>query len=273
MSIPVGQRGRVPLTTKLRSVSAGRDTAPRRETLPRAWLVTGRVPMLLSTCMDKIAAGHPVIRISRFSPLPLHYQISEQLRHEIGNGRPPTVRGARLSQPFTELLSFSAWVSSLGRKPSGKVIEFARRPADVETAEALGVPRGEPVFYLVRVRFADEEALMIERTVFPAAVGQLVGGLELDRQSIYAELAEQGVVFDSARQIIDAVGASPVDARLLGVPPRTPLLRVRRHSLSPDGAPLEWSEDRYLSERVVLTIDNSATRPSLSRRLASVGGR
>jgi GntR family transcriptional regulator len=266
--------------------------------------------------MDKIAAGHPRIRISRFSPLPLHYQISEQLRHEIGNGRyaagqplaseselmarfgvargtirqalaalradgsiaggrgrPPTVRGARLAQPFTELLSFSAWVSSLGRKPSGKVIEFARRPADVEVAEALGVPRGEPVFCLVRVRLADEEALMIERTVFPAAVGQLVGGLELDRQSIYAELAEQGVVFDSARQIVDAVGASPVDARLLGVPPRTPLLRVRRHSFSPDGVPLEWSEDRYLSERVVLTIDNSAARPSLSRRLASVGGR
>jgi len=271
--------------------------------------------MLMSSCMDKPRPIAAPVRLSRLGPLPLHYQISEELRHEIVSGRlgpgqllpseaelmarfgvargtirqalatlradglvsgsrgkSPVVRGARLAQPFTELLSFSAWVTSLGRKPSGKVIEFARRPADVETAAALEIPRGQTIFHLVRVRLADEEPLMIERTTFPETVGELVARLELDRLSIYAELAEQGIAFDSARQFVDAVGASATDGRLLGVPPRTPLLRVRRLSFSPSGRPLEWSEDRYLSERVTLSIDNSASRPILGRRLAEIAG-
>jgi GntR family transcriptional regulator len=261
--------------------------------------------------LRRVSVAAPV-RLSRLSPLPLHYQISEELRHDVvsgrlapgtllpseadlaarfsvargtirqalatlradglltgGRGKPPVVRGPRLAQPFSELLSFSAWVTSLGRKPAGRVIEFARLPADVETADALGVPRGTTVFHLVRVRLADDEPLMIERTTFPARVGELVAGLELDRQSIYAELAGQGIVFDAARQYVDAVAATATDALLLQVPRDSPLLRVRRLSFSPNGEPLERSEDRYVSDRVTLSIDNSAHRSTVGRQLVA----
>ncbi len=190
-----------------------------------------------------------------------------------GRGAPPIVRGPRLSQPFTELLSFTTWVRSLGRQPSGRVIEFTLRAASPETAAALDLATGAPVRHLVRVRYADGEPLMIERTTFPAEIGELVATVDLEHDSIYAALATKGVVFDSARQEIDAVGASAADARLLDVTPRAPLLRVRRLTCSPTGRPLEWSEDRYVSGRVTLAIHNSAARPAMARRLATTGGR
>ncbi|MFZ5852974.1 MAG: GntR family transcriptional regulator [Chloroflexota bacterium] len=190
-----------------------------------------------------------------------------------GRGVPPIVRGPRLSQPFTELLSFSSWVRSLGRRPSGRVVEFTIRAASPETARALGLEIGARVRHLVRVRYADGEPLMIERTTFPGEIGDRVAGIDLEHDSIYAELATQGVVFDAAHQEIDAIGATAADARLLDVAPRTPLLRVRRLTYSPAGRPLEWSEDRYLSGRVTLAIHNSAARPAMARRLATTGGR
>ncbi len=191
----------------------------------------------------------------------------------VRRGTPAIVRGPRLTQPFSELLSFSAWISSLRMRPSGRVVEFAPRRADVESAAALDLPPGATVYHLVRVRYADDEPLMIERTTFPAEVGKVVASIDLDRDSIYAALAERGIVFESARQDIDAVAASAADGRLLRVASRTPLLRVRRHSYSLEGRPLESSEDRYLAERVTLTIDNTARRPAVARRLATAGGR
>ncbi len=188
-------------------------------------------------------------------------------------GRPPVVCSPRLTQPFGDLLSFSSWVRGLGMRPSGAVVEFGPGPATAEEAAALGLEPGSTVYRLVRVRFADDEALMIERSTFPPTVGERVARLDLARQSIYQELARQGVVFASARHLIDAVPASAADARLLRVSPRSPLLRVRRHAFAPGGEPLEWSEDRYLASRVAFAIDNTARDSAVVRRLDRTGAR
>jgi GntR family transcriptional regulator len=187
-------------------------------------------------------------------------------------GKQLTVRGPHLTQPLSELISFSAWVQSLGKQPSGRVIELGRRPADTETAVILDLPDGTPVYHFTRVRLADGEPLMIERTTFAPRAGELLAGLDLDRQSIYAELARRGIVFASARQTIGALAADREDARLLGVPIRTPLLRVRRHAFSLSGEPLEWSDDRYLADRVHFAIENAAMVSGVVRRLEDTGG-
>jgi GntR family transcriptional regulator len=249
-------------------------------------------------------------------PLPLHYQIAEELRRRIlageipagsrlpsetdlmatfgvsrgtvrqalaglrsdglvvgRRGRPPEVVERRLEQPFSELVSFSAWIESIGRTPSGRVVEFAPRPADVETAEALDVAVGATVYHLIRVRYADGEPLLIERTTFPNDIGRLLSAADLEHSSIYARLADHGLPVERARQLVDAIAAPAADARLLGIPARAPLLRVRRHSFGATGRPLEWSEDRYRADRLTLQIDNSAARPAVQRQLVSTAER
>jgi GntR family transcriptional regulator len=188
-------------------------------------------------------------------------------------GRPPIVRDRRLAQSFTNLLSFSAWIRTLGMEPSGKLIALTLRPADDETAGMLGVPPASLVYELVRVRYADGEPLLVERSAMPRAVGALVAGLDLERDSIYTELQRRGVTFATAHQIIDALPASAEDARLLGAEIHTPLLRVRRQAFAPDGTALEWSDARYLARRVTFTLDNTAARVGLVRHLDTTAGR
>ncbi len=186
--------------------------------------------------------------------------------------KPVVVRAPQLAQPFSELLSFSAWVRTMGRTPTGRVVSLAMRPADPATAEALGVVPDAPLRHLVRVRLADGVPLMVERTWFAPEVGDLVADLDLERDSIYAALARHDVVFAAARQSVDAVAAGRVDAGLLDVRRRAPLLRIRRRTLSPSGRPLEWSDDRYRADLVSLTMENSARLPAVARRLAMGGG-
>ncbi|HEU0115800.1 MAG TPA: GntR family transcriptional regulator [Thermomicrobiales bacterium] len=183
-------------------------------------------------------------------------------------GRHFIVRALPLTQPLGELVSFTAWARCLGKTPTGHTVSFIVGSADDDEAAALQTPPQAPVWRLLRVRFADGEPLMIERTTFPDAIGRLLQGVDLDRSSVYAELGRRGVAIDAARHLLDAVPASAQDAALLGVAPGAALLRVQRVAVGPDGIPVERADDRYRGDRTNFAIENDAKAAGLVRRLA-----
>jgi GntR family transcriptional regulator len=182
-------------------------------------------------------------------------------------------RGVVLAEPraqsFAELLSFSAWARSLGETPSGRVVELRRRYADATDADHLGLAEGEPVFSLVRVRMIGGVPVMVERTTFVESIGRKVAQLDLETDSIYARLAERGVVFAQARHYVSAIAADGEDAALLQVPVGTPLLRQVRRTTSPEGVPLEWADDRYMGDAVSFVLENSAGSRHAARVIGS----
>jgi len=179
-------------------------------------------------------------------------------------------RGAR-GVVLAELLSFSAWARSLGEEPSGRVVELARRYADAADARRLDVDEGDPVFALLRVRMLGDAPVMIERTTFVESVGRLVATIDLESDSIYARLADLGVVFAQARHTVSAIAADTLDAQLLAVDPGTPLLRQIRRTTSPDGRAIEWSDDRYLGDAVSFVLENSSGSRNAARVIGADG--
>ena len=174
-----------------------------------------------------------------------------------GQGRPPVVRDTVASQPFENLLSFTAWAENLGRTPGQRTIEMARRALHGPAARELGLAPGATGVDVLRVRLLDGEPVMLERSSFVEPVGRLLFDFDPDSGSIYAHLTAEGVDLASARHTFDAVPAGELDSELLGVPVGAPLLRERRLATSSDGTPLEYGDDRYRPDRVTFTIDNS----------------
>jgi GntR family transcriptional regulator len=183
-------------------------------------------------------------------------------------GRKLFVRGAPLTQPLGELVSFTSWVRSLGKEPRGQVISFESASGSEEVAAALELEVGDPIRRLVRVRSADGELLLIERTFFPETIGALLSDVDLEEHSVYDQLARRGITVASARHLIDAVEASEADARILGIVAGRALLRVQRHAFDADGRPVEWSDDRYRGDRLNFAIENRAGDTGLVRQLA-----
>jgi GntR family transcriptional regulator len=172
-------------------------------------------------------------------------------------GRPPVVRDAAASQPFENLVSFSAWADQLGRTPGQRTIELARRAVSGPAAHELGLEPGTIGVDILRVRLLDGEPVMVERATFVESVGRLLFDFDPDSGSIYAYLTAEGVDLRSARHTFDAVPAGDLESELLEVPVAAPLLRERRRAASADGTPLEYGDDRYRPDRVTFTIDNS----------------
>jgi len=180
---------------------------------------------------------------------------------EGSQGRSPVVRDAVASQPFENLLSFTAWAEQLGRRPGQRTIEVARRAVSGLAAHELGLEPGTLGVDILRVRLLDGEPVMVERATFVEPVGRLLFDFDTDSGSIYAHLTAEGIDLRSARHTFDAVPAGDLDSELLGVPVGAPLLRERRRATSADGTPLEYGDDRYRPDRVTFTIDNS--RPTV----------
>jgi GntR family transcriptional regulator len=167
-------------------------------------------------------------------------------------------------QSFSELMSFSVWAHARGEEPGARVVDLVRRAADAVEAERLDVAAGAVVYVMTRVRTLSGAPVMIERTTYPEWVGWVVVTLDGERESITQRLEEAGVSFAVAEHTIDALPCGTVDSRLLGVQPRTPLLRERRRTTSPDGRPVEWSDDRYRADAVAFTVRNTVANPNVT---------
>ena len=181
------------------------------------------------------------------------------------------VLGGPRVQSFGELLSFSRWAWAMGETPGGNVVNLIHRPATPTEAERLAIAPDSLIYHLTRVRLLSGRPVMIERGAFPERVGGLLAGADL-QDSITELLEEHGIVFADAEHVIDAVPASAEDARLLGVSPRVPMLRERRHTTDLAGVPVEWSDDRYLGSAVAFGVHNSIAVNALSRRPTARSG-
>ena len=178
-----------------------------------------------------------------------------------GRGRAPVVRRPGLAQSFDQLVSFSTWALQLGREPSARTIELARRPAPADVAAALRIEPGTPVFQYKRLRLLDGEPVMVERTTMIESIGRLLLDCDLERGSVYGQLGERGVEFAEANQTIASIAANADDATLLGLPRRSPILEVRRRAFDRDGTALETAIDRYRGDSFEITIHNQHALP------------
>jgi GntR family transcriptional regulator len=221
------------------------------------------------------AAGN---RLPSESELALQYSVSRgTIRQAFAALRADGViasrRGARRVviggprvQSFGELLSFSRWARAIGEVPGGKVVSLTRRPPTPDEAERLAIAPDALIYHMTRVRLLSGRPVMIERGAFPDRVGALLADMDLAHDSVTERLEDHGIVFADAEHVIDAVPASAEDARLLGVSPRVPMLRERRHTTDLAGVPVEWSDDRYLGSAVAFGVHNSVAVNALSRR-------
>lgn len=179
-----------------------------------------------------------------------------------GQGRRSRVLDTVPTQSFDGVISFSQWCHNSGVEPGQQTQWVTKRPAGPELAARLNIFATDHIVSVYRLRLMDGEPAMVERLNYTLEVGQHVLMFDTDSGSIYQQLTNSGVDIFYATRTIDAVPAEDEDARLLGVAPGTPLLRVRRHAFALDGTPIEASDDRYLSDMANFTVTSVRGNPS-----------
>jgi len=173
-------------------------------------------------------------------------------------GRGTFVAASRANRTAGHVLSFSDEMRRKGRVPSSRVIERRTRRATEDEARRLGT---RDVVVVRRVRLADGKPVALERAVFPAE--RVRGALadDLEHESLFRSLVRAGLVPTSGSAVLAAEAATAADARLLRVRRGAPLLVERRLIRDQDGAPVEWTESRYVGSRYGIDVDFDVELP------------
>jgi GntR family transcriptional regulator len=183
----------------------------------------------------------------------------------VRQGARRVVLGEVPTHSFAEMQSFSMWAVSRGHQPGARVLTMEVTAAREEEAARLRINPGDDILRLQRVRTLDDEPVMVERSIFPGMVAEPILAMDLTTGSITEQLTRLGFVHAHGDHLIDAVAATTLEGRLLGVRRGSPLLRQRWLASTPTGQPLAWSEDSYRHDAVTISVRNSMSANTLAR--------
>ncbi|MGD0004661.1 MAG: GntR family transcriptional regulator [Anaerolineaceae bacterium] len=143
-----------------------------------------------------------------------------------------------------------------GQTPMTRVLIFEVIPATSKIAQELQVPVGEPVFFLKRLRFIDQEPILVVSTHIPRFMCPDLIHFDMSTHSLYRVLQQNfNLIIMRARRSIEAITALPEDVRLLGIENDAPLLQLTSTGYLQDGRPLEYYIAHHRGDRAKFDVE------------------
>lgn len=131
--------------------------------------------------------------------------------------------------------------------------------------QALRIEPGSSVWKLRRLRLLDEQPAVLETNVIPVALAP-----DLDKHaerlsgSLYDMLAsEYGLIDAYEEQYLEVIAPTQEETRLLEMPARAQVVRIRGMSTDREGTPFDCFEQLYPANQFAFAIAGSAARQLL----------
>ena len=135
--------------------------------------------------------------------------------------------------------------SHSGKHVKTATIRASRTTADHEVAEMLGVPVGEEVYQLVRVRYMDDEPNIFIVTHILARNYPNLLDTDFSRTGLYDRMAAVGLPVATARRRLEMQEADQTMADILDVPVGEALFLFRILGCDTEGCVVEYSRTTY----------------------------
>jgi DNA-binding GntR family transcriptional regulator len=158
----------------------------------------------------------------------------------------PIDRPVRLTSLYDDL-------AENGQSPQTTVLLNEWIAAPTEVAAKLGLPAGQMVLHLRRLRFARQEPLAILENYLPNELAG-IGDKDLSTIGLYQAMRQARVRLALGTQRIGARDGTAVECELLGEPAGSPVLTVDRLTLTDSGRPVEWAQHVFRPSRYAITI-------------------
>jgi GntR family transcriptional regulator len=122
-----------------------------------------------------------------------------------------------------------------------------------------------PVFFVERLRLADDTPMAPELTAVPVTVCPTLFKRNLGEESLYRILVQElGHRLTGYAEEVEAGAAGRTMARLFRVAAADPVLIARRVVYGAGGTPIEWTLGTYRADRYRATYRTAGAPPAIS---------
>lgn len=184
-------------------------------------------------------------------------------------GKGTFVTPPKLRRRLPKLYSFSEDMMELGLQPSSRVLEQTVIEADEELIELLRLPpSNRRVNKLVRVRIANNEPILIERTLVPVYLCPDLFKEDLEKGSLYAILREKyGLLLDHAYETYEVGKVRKEEAHSLSCRVGLPAFIIERFTYLKNEVPVELTRSVARGDRLRFTVKLVADQAQIRREI------
>jgi len=172
-------------------------------------------------------------------------------------GKGTFVSGPKIQQEFLQVLdSFNNEFKKKGLTPSTKVLGLDIVKSDKTVSEALNLQEGTEVIRLQRLRFANDEPIVIVDTYLPYNQCKFLFEKNLEQESLY-ELIESELPLKIVKAVrtLEAILAGDYEAQLLNVRKGAPIQFIKSRIFLSNNEPIEYSLAKYRGDRSTFTFE------------------
>ncbi len=143
-----------------------------------------------------------------------------------------------------------------------RILAMRRGLPSRDIARALQIRPDSQVWQLRRQRVIDGEPAVVETSIIPTALAPELDRLVSDLSgSLYDLLArEYGLEDEYEEQYLEVIMPTLEERRLLSIPPRTQVVRIRGLSMDKAGTPFDCFEQLYPATEFAFAISGSTSR-------------
>jgi GntR family transcriptional regulator len=143
-----------------------------------------------------------------------------------------------------------------GHIPITQILRQQITPASSKVALKLDVAAGTPLIEIERLRFIENEPIVLVTTFLPFSLCPDVATSDFSSQSLYQFLEKHyGFIIARGHRTIEAVAANEYEAQHLNVEIGMPLILLKSVSYLDNGTPLEYYHARHRGDRSQFEVE------------------
>lgn len=154
-----------------------------------------------------------------------------------------SVLGRKIERNMEKLEGFTQTMLDRHINPSFRIISRYLRQAGNKYGSMFGIKPEEPVFYIKRACYGDEEPVSLEEIYIPFYLIPKIEGLDLNVFSIYEIYGIYGIQPARAEQTLDLVRPGLSDAKILGLEIGMPAMLFRSVTYDTEGRTVEFNRN------------------------------
>lgn len=157
------------------------------------------------------------------------------------------------------MIGFSEDIRRRGMRPGSTMLEFRHQKAERAAARRLRIPVGDPIIAFTRLRLADDQPMVVERTTMPAAYVPGLQAEDLDG-SLYDLLTSRYSIDQvSGTSRLEPVMPDAKTADWLEIPVSQPCIALHGISFDSRDRVFEYTSALYRGDRYAFTTELRTT--------------
>src|SRR5690625_3660213 len=165
-------------------------------------------------------------------------------------GKGTFVSRPKIEQSLTSFYSFSKVMESQGMNPKDIILSINVEKADKTVSKRLQIEPSDEVFALKRLRYANDEPIILETSYLPKKYIQNLSLENLENHSLYGFLeVYHDITVVKAKETFEPVIVRQLESELLQIKPGSPCLLLDRLAYDTQGRTIEFCRSIVRGDR------------------------